>query len=110
MLTANPEGSTLLVPLDIYRRASVRDFVDLVNSEIPTLALSVDRAVSIAYLLALHEARGLGVQARAAGEEWGFSFEDLTALLAAAYATFLPALDPRHPIIEISTGLAGRRD
>lgn len=93
MLTKTP-AEDRVVPADIYRRASVQDFVNLVNDQIPTLELSEDRAIAIAYALAWHEEQGTGSIVRHLGALWRFDPDDLEALLAAGYATLFPTLAP----------------
>ncbi len=96
MLTPNFPGVALIVSPDIYRRASVFDFVELVNNQVPTLILTVDRAIAIAYALAWHEDRSseAGALARAEAPNFGFRVEEFEGLLAAGYTTLFPGLAP----------------
>lgn len=97
MLTPNFPGVPLIVATDIYRRASVFDFVELVGNQVPTLILTVDRAIALAYALAHYEDQSpaAGRLARAAAViTFGHTLDEVEGLLAAGYSTLFPGLAP----------------
>lgn len=86
-----------VVPSDIYRRASTREFLEAVRSHVPGLSgVSDDRLLAFAYSLAWHESRGpaAGARARADGARFGYSPDDLADLLALGYMHVFPSLAP----------------
>ena len=97
MLTPNFPGIPLIVSPDMYRRATVFDFVELVGEQVPTLTITVDRAIALAYALAHYEDQSpaAGRLARAAAVvTFGHSLDEAEGLLAAGYSTLFPGLAP----------------
>jgi hypothetical protein len=97
LLIPNFDGVPLVVHSDIYRRASVVHFRDLVNDQIPTLTITLDRAIALAYALAYHEeiSPDDGALARCtAVAAFGHTLAEMEGLLAAGYSTLFPSLAP----------------
>jgi hypothetical protein len=95
MLTPTPPRDRI-VPADIYRRASVREFFALVEDQLPHLDMPDDTALALAYWLAHYEEQGaaIGAAARLLAVSHGFTPDDYAGLLAAGYATVFPMLAP----------------
>lgn len=111
MTTPQRPADELVVPADIYRRASVADFLGAVAEHVPGLAgMSDDRKIATAYALAHHEAQGprAGAAARADGARFGYAPDDLADLLALGYTYLFPALASDVELLPLRARLGAR--
>lgn len=98
MLTPASTDPQIAIPLrDLTRRASVAEFLHAVSAYIPTLTLSEDQALALAYLLAAQERispeNGSRVRRGLAAAQ-GHEEDDLADLLALGYCHLFPMLAP----------------
>ena len=97
-----PEDAPRAVPADVFKRASVHEYLTALDTHIPGLDLSDDRAVAIGLVVAqrvrdghLDACRRLGRDFGYDGDEWdGFIAAALTWLVPGALPVELQAVDP----------------
>lgn len=110
-MTPQRPTDELVVPADIYRRASTREFLDAVAAYVPELDhMSDDRKLAVAYALAWQESQGpaAGARARAAGIAFGFDPAALADLLALGYLHVFPALASDVELLPLRARLGAR--
>jgi hypothetical protein len=90
MLLALPDGVAPLVPPDVFRRASVREFLTTVELLAPGLVITADRAVAFGLLAAPRVRAGELAEVRMIGLANGYSQADVEVLIVAALRWLLP--------------------
>jgi hypothetical protein len=94
MIYELPEGTPRAVPEDIFKRASVREFLDALDTYIPGLDLSDDRAVAIGLVVAQRARDGYLDKCRLLGREFNLDGDEWDAFIAASFAWLAPGALP----------------
>ncbi len=108
MIYTLPEGTPRAVPEDVFRRASVGDYLDALDRHAPGLDLSDDRAVAIGLVIADRGRDGELDLCRALGIAYGFDGDELDTLIAAAYTWLAPGPLPEQLRAADPDGSLGR--